>query len=92
VIPIDTSFIPSILNGTRPAHAGRENMPAPSSLEERLEQVECDLAQLKRQVNSLHAPAGWLQSMIGLFKDDPEFDEVIRLGREQRERDRPSSE
>jgi predicted nucleic acid-binding Zn-ribbon protein len=67
-------------------------MSASSTLEERLEQVEHEVAQLKSQVQNLRPQGNWLAAMTGLFKDDREFDEVLRLGKELRDADRPSPE
>ncbi len=52
------------------------------TIEKRLEDVERELASLKEEVKSLKPDPNWISSMCGTFKDDPEFDEVLRLGRE----------
>lgn len=36
-------------------------------------------------------PESWIQKVAGSFKDEPEFDEILRLGREIRQSDRPDS-
>jgi hypothetical protein len=64
------------------------------SLEERLSAVEAELDRLKRM---LHEDAGppaeaWWKKLVGVFKDDPEFDEAMRLGREYRESQRPPND
>jgi hypothetical protein len=33
----------------------------------------------------------WLNEVAGSFENDPEFDEVVRLGKELRKADRPGS-
>ncbi len=33
----------------------------------------------------------WLEEVSGSFENDPEFDEVVRLGKELRKADRPGS-
>ena len=38
------------------------------------------------------ATPGWLAHMTGAFRDDPVFAEMVRLGREFREADRPDDE
>lgn len=63
-----------------------------STLEERLEHVEQEVAQLRSQVRTLQPRTNWLQAMTGMFNDDPEFDEIIRLGRELRKADQPQPE
>jgi len=53
------------------------------TVEERLSVLEKELAQLKQTV----APAkqDWIADISGSFKGDPEFGEVLRLGREIRD-------
>ncbi len=68
-------------------------MAAPS-LEERVTALEAELKQLKQQSGQdtlPDAPRGW-QRIVGIFKDDPEFDEAVRLGREWRMSDAPSDD
>ncbi len=55
------------------------------TIEQRLENVERELAALKGEVQSLKPVANWINSICGTFKDDPEFDEVLRLGKEFRD-------
>jgi hypothetical protein len=62
------------------------------SVEERLSQVETELAQLRSQVNGVLTNKQWIDQITGTFQDDPEFDEVLRLGREFRQSDRPETE
>ena len=61
-------------------------LPA-SSLEERVFHVEKDLAQLKSQLERLRSERGWIDRIAGSFKDDPDFEEILRLGREIRQAD-----
>lgn len=61
-------------------------------LEDRLSQVERELAELKSQVHRLGIAKNWIDQVRGSFRDDPEFNEVLRLGRELREADRPEAE
>lgn len=60
-------------------------MAAPSS-EERVASLEAELKQLKQQSEAEKlsgTPRGW-QRIVGIFNDDPEFEEAVRLGREWR--------
>lgn len=60
------------------------------TLEHRLTTVEQELAQLKQQLEAdktRDTKPRWKQ-IIGVFKDDPLFDEAERLGREWREAQR----
>jgi hypothetical protein len=54
------------------------------TLEARLEAVEKDLAQLKDFVRRAPNARPWYERMVGSMKDYPEFEEVVRLGRELR--------
>ena len=63
------------------------------SIEGRLEAVEKELAELKREVRA-KAPADpvpdpdirWLERIAGSFVDDPDYVEAVRLGRAWRRR------
>ena len=60
-----------------------------SALEQRVSALEKEVAELRRRVRPRETVRDWLERISGSFKDDPEFEEVIRLGREIREADRP---
>ena len=63
-------------------------MPATlETLEQRLSAMELEIDQLKRQVQTgkLQDPEPRWKGIIGVFKDDPLFDEAERLGRIWRE-------
>jgi hypothetical protein len=62
------------------------------SVEERLAAVEVEVAELKRRLPPAGGEKNWIQKITGSFKDDPEFDEILRLGREIRQADRPITE
>ena len=59
------------------------------ALEDRLTAVERDLADLKNRVLGSQHEAPWFERMIGSMKDYPEFEEVVKLGREIRKADAP---
>lgn len=59
-------------------------MPEQLSVEERLSAVEQQLADLKRRITT-NDGRSWIERIAGTFKDDPDFDEIVRLGREFRE-------
>ena len=59
------------------------------TIEQRLEHVERELTELKGEIKTLIPRPNWISAISGTFKDDPEFDEVLRLGKELREADRP---
>jgi hypothetical protein len=50
----------------------------------RLEEQVAELTQQARVTPAEPEPAWWKQ-IVGVFKDDPEFEEAMRLGREYRE-------
>jgi hypothetical protein len=54
------------------------------TLIERLGIVEKELAELKERVARQETNGSWIERIAGTFKDDPEFDEIVRLGREFR--------
>ncbi len=59
-----------------------------STIEERLAAVETKLEQLQRekeQSKGQDSAAPWWEQIRGQFKDDPIYDEAMRLGREWRE-------
>ena len=58
------------------------------TLEERLTAVEIELQQIKQekeQNKQQNKVIPWWEQIRGQFKDDPMYDEAMRLGREWRE-------
>lgn len=53
-------------------------------LETRLESLEREVALLKARAIPSGPPAGAWRSTIGILDNDPDYSEVIRLGREYR--------
>jgi hypothetical protein len=62
-----------------------------STIESRLEAVEKEIAQLKRRLGGKAFSRPWYEPLFGSMKDFPEFDEVVRLGRELRNSQRDYS-
>jgi hypothetical protein len=54
------------------------------TIEARLNTVEQELAELKRTIAQHSQGASWIERIAGTCKDDPDFDEIVRLGREFR--------
>jgi hypothetical protein len=52
-------------------------------LEERVHELERQVAELRTGPTPLR-PMGSVEETFGMFADDPEFDEIVRLGREYR--------
>lgn len=63
---------------------------ATGTIEERLTAVEQELAEIKRQLQTdkTEETLPWWKQITGVFKDCPEFEEAVRLGREWRESQR----
>ena len=59
-------------------------MPEQLTIDERLTAVEKELADLKKRVAHQEKDGSWIERIAGTFKDEPEFDEIVRLGREFR--------
>ena len=55
------------------------------TIEQRLENVERELATLRGVVKTLKPDPNWITSMSGTFRDDPEFDEILLLGKQLRD-------
>ena len=60
-------------------------MMTQTQLEARLLVVETALKEIERRLATLPPTPNWLDEIIGSFKDEPAFDEVIALGRAFRE-------
>jgi hypothetical protein len=52
-------------------------------LEQRVNDLERQLAELRADLNPLR-PLGSVRDTFGMFRADPEFDDIVRLGREYR--------
>ena len=55
--------------------------------EGRLERLEADVKEIKALLQAQQEPRGW-KAVVGAFADDPVFDEILRLGNEEREKGR----
>ena len=53
-------------------------------LETKVNDLERQVVQLQRALQSLR-PLGRVEETFGMFADDPDLDEVLRLGREYRD-------
>ena len=61
------------------------------TIEERLDRLERELDLLKGKGSS-EPQRDWISRVIGSFANDPEFDEIVRLGKELRQADRPKDD
>ena len=68
-------------------------MEHPSSLEERVQALEEEVAALKKWLEA-ETPkhVNWIERITGTFESDPEFAEIVRLGAEIRRADRPTDD
>jgi hypothetical protein len=60
-------------------------MPAATSLEERVKQLENQMSHVLDKIEPQPRKPGWLGQIAGSFENCPEFDEIVRLGREFRQ-------
>jgi len=60
-------------------------MSEQQTIEQRLADVERELAELKLRVPLQAEGKSWIERIAGTFKDDPDFDDIVRLGREFRQ-------
>jgi hypothetical protein len=58
-------------------------MPSPS-VEERLSELEKQVARLLEEKSAQQKPIPWWERHFGAFKDSPNYDEAMRLGAEYR--------
>jgi hypothetical protein len=59
------------------------------SNEDRLATLEAEVARIKEQLRGERKPPNWLDRVVGSMSQYPDFQEVLRLGREFRQADRP---
>ncbi|MGZ0165878.1 MAG: hypothetical protein ACKVII_18285 [Planctomycetales bacterium] len=57
------------------------------TVEQRLTKVEQELKLLKARSEGDGPKSTWISEVTGSFKDDPDFDEILRLGKEIRDED-----
>ena len=71
--------------------AGLREQAFMSTVEERLSALESEVQAVKQQLAEMGKPRAWLHEVAGSMDQWPEFEEVLRLGREFREaaRDAP---
>ena len=55
------------------------------TVEERLTILEREMAELKQGPAPVQPKHNWIEQIAGSFKDDPDFGEILRLGRKVRQ-------
>jgi hypothetical protein len=59
------------------------------TIESRLARVERELAVLKAKTDS--GSTDWIAKVTGSFRDDPDFAEILKLGKEMRDAEPPEA-
>jgi hypothetical protein len=54
-----------------------------ATLEQRVEAIEAELSEMREKLPAMQSSEPWWR-FVGAFKDDPDFGEAVRLGREYR--------
>ena len=67
---------------------GSETMS--ETIENRLAKVERELEMLKSRVS--HDKSNWIAEITGRFKDDSDFEEIVRLAKEMRDSEEPAED
>jgi hypothetical protein len=67
-------------------------MATDTLIEQRLSALEQAVSELQQKISTQPPAQDWLRQMIGAFKDEPAFDEVIAYGKAFREADRPAQD
>ena len=60
-------------------------MASSSPLEQRVADLEAEVATLKRKLDNLDRTTPWWEQIAGTFEDDPIYDKAMQLGREYRQ-------
>ena len=59
-----------------------------AQLEKRVHQLEAEVRQLKRPTAQSSSQKPWYDQILGMFDNDPGFEEMVRLGKQIRDSDR----
>ena len=63
-----------------------------TSVEQRLTALESEIAALKEMFASTGREDPWWRKIVGVYQEDPAFDESAQLGRDWRESFRPNGD
>jgi hypothetical protein len=62
-------------------------------IDQRVAELEAEVLRLSKQMNGHSTDEiPWWKKIVGIYKDDPDFEEAMRLGRAYRERQRPKED
>ncbi len=67
-------------------------MSTKETVEERLAALEREVRDLRKRVESGQQSKDWRSQVYGSLKNVPEFDQVLRLGREMRQGDQDEAQ
>lgn len=67
-------------------------MIAPSNIESRVESLEREMEEMRRRLDRADNSKNWLERITGSQADEPDFQEVLELGRAARQADVPEAE
>jgi len=62
-----------------------------SPLEQRVADLEAEIATLKRKLDNLDRSTPWWEQIAGTFENDPIYEKAMQLGREYRQSLRPKA-
>ena len=60
-------------------------------LEQRVTDLEAEVATLKRKLDNLDMTTPWWEQIAGTFENDPIYEKAMQLGREYRQSLRPKA-
>ena len=66
-------------------------MASSAPLEQRVADLETEVATLKRKLDKLDMATPWWEQITGTFENDPIYDKAMQLGREYRQSLRPKT-
>jgi hypothetical protein len=66
-------------------------MASSSQLEQRVANLEAEVATLKRTLDKLDRATPWWEQIAGTFENDPIYEKAMQLGREYRQSLRPKT-
>ena len=66
-------------------------MASSSPLEQRVADLEAEVATLKRKLDNLDRTTPWWEQIAGTFENDPIYEKAMQLGREYRQSLRPKA-
>ena len=66
-------------------------MASSSPLEQRVADLEAEVATLKRKLDNLDRTTSWWEQIAGTFENDPVYEKAMQLGREYRQSLRPNA-